>query len=340
MEEKIEGQSFVMPRLGLGEQLLSEYEINIEGVTKGRGSLLVFADGKTYMLKMFRGSKDKARELAGVLKKLERWDAAVEQVIPTREGEFLVREEGGPAYILKTFKSGKECDVKNPLEMLEGARKLADLHIALNDISGVETGLFRVPEHSLSQELYRHNRELRNLRNYIRRKKSKNGFEEIYQNVYETFYAQAEKIEKEMEREQTILGESQWGICHGDYHYHNLVDCDSVSRILHYENMRWDSQISDLAKYLRKLLEKNRWNAELGTDVIATYERIFPMGVEKKRELYLRLAYPEKFWKIANHYNNNKKAWSSKRDGEKLQQVIFQERERQAFLALLYNQME
>ena len=30
MEEKIEGQSFVMPRLGLGEQLLSEYEIEIE----------------------------------------------------------------------------------------------------------------------------------------------------------------------------------------------------------------------------------------------------------------------------------------------------------------------
>ena len=60
MEEKIEGQSFVMPRLGLGEQLLSEYEIEIEGVAKGRGSLLVFAGGKTYMLKMFQGSKDKA----------------------------------------------------------------------------------------------------------------------------------------------------------------------------------------------------------------------------------------------------------------------------------------
>lgn len=340
MEEKIEGQSFVMPRLGLGEQLLSEYEIEIEGVAKGRGSLLVFSGGKTYMLKMFQGSKDKAGELAVVLKQLADWDETVEQILPTKEGDFLVREEGGPAYILKSFKNGRECDIKNPLEMLEGARKLADLHMAFNEMVHPKTELFQTPEHSLPQELYRHNREMRNLRNYIRKKKSKNSFEEAYQNAYGVFYSQAEKIEREILQESISGEEKQWGFCHGDYHYHNLVDCDSRSRVLHFENMRWDSQVSDLAKYLRKLLEKNRWNPDLGLDVISTYERVLPLGDEKRRELYLRMAYPEKFWKIANHYNNNKKAWASKRDGEKLQQVIAQERDRQTFLELLYNQNE
>lgn len=337
MEEKIENQSFVMPRLGLGEQLLSEYDLCVEGVAKGRGSLLVFSAGKTYMLKRFGGSPEKAKCLAEVLEKLAQWDAENEQILPTKEGNFLVCEEGGLSYLLKTYKNGRECDVKNPMETLEGARKLADLHLALEGEFQEKRENFLAPEHGLSQELYRHNRELRNLKNYIRKKKGRNAFEESYLHAFDRFYAQAEKMQEAVLREEGIFSEKGWSLCHGDYHYHNVVDCAASGRIVHYENMRWDSPMSDLAKYMRKMLEKNGWDIALGKEVLATYERIRPLEEEKKRELCLRMSYPEKFWKIANHYNNNKKAWASKRDGEKLQQVIVQEKERQAFLIELYN---
>lgn len=337
MEEKIENQSYVMPRLGLGEQLLSEYDLCVEGVAKGRGSLLVYASGETYMLKSFGGSSEKAKYLANVLEKLAQWDADNERILPTKDGAFLVREEGGLSYLLKTYKNGKECDVKSPMETLEGARKLADLHLALEGGFKESREVFLAPEHCLSQELYRHNRELRNLKNYIRKKKGRNAFEESYLHAFEKFFAQAEQIQETVLREESLFLEKGWSLCHGDYHYHNVVDCATAGRILHYENMRWDSPICDLAKYMRKLLEKNHWEIVLGKEVLATYERIRPLEKEKKRELCLRMSYPEKFWKIANHYNNNKKAWASKRDGEKLQQVISQEKERQAFLTELYN---
>ena len=83
-------------------------------------------------------------------------------------------------------------------------------------------------------------------------------------------------------------------------------------------------------------MEKNHWNNELGMDMIATYNRVCLLSEMDMRELMLRLSYPEKFWKIANHYNNNKKALASKRDGEKLRQIISQEPMRQQFLSRLY----
>lgn len=337
MEKEIETSAFVMPRYGQGEQLLSEYNLTVDGVAKGRGSLLIYSGKQTYMLKEFRGSKERANALAQVLEKLAAWDPENETLLPTKEGEYLVREEGGPSYLLKTFHGGKECEVKNPMEVLEGARKLGALHMALRELSLEQTEVFLAPEHSLPRELYRHNREMRNLKNYIRKKKRKNAFEERYEEVYDTFYQQAILVEGKVSDDRSFLEPASRYLCHGDFHHHNVADCSRKSVILHYENMRMDSQMCDLAKYVRKVLEKNHWDKELGMEIITTYERVRKLEQNEWRELCLRLAYPEKFWKIANHYNNNKKAWASKRDGEKLMQIIAQESARQEFLERLYN---
>ncbi|MDD6194310.1 MAG: hypothetical protein PUB19_05365 [Lachnospiraceae bacterium] len=340
MEKEIESNSFVMPRFGQGEQLLSEYDLSVDNVSKGRGSLLIYSGKQTFMLKEFHGSKDKAKALAKVLQELAGWDGENETLVATKDGEYLVREEGGPSYLLKTYHGGRECDVKNPLEVLEGVRKLGELHITLRELSVEQEEVFYAPEHSLPRELYRHNREMRNLKNYIRKKKRKNAFEERYEEVYEIFYNQAMQVEKLIQEDGAFLEESGGYLCHGDFHHHNVVDCGHRSVILHYDNMRLDSQMSDLAKYVRKVLEKNHWNKELGMEIISTYERVRKPEREEWTELCLRLSYPEKFWKIANHYNNNKKAWASKRDGEKLMQIIAQEEARQEFLMRLYNRKE
>lgn len=340
MDENTEKNAFVIPRLGQGEQLLSAYDIPIKGIAKGRGSLIIYGENQTYMLKEFRGSKDKANALARVLEQLFTWDSHNERLIPTKEMEYTVQEEGGPAYILKTYHAGRECDVKSGVEVIEGARKLADLHIQLQQIVLENPSVFQAPEHGMEQEIFRHNRELRNLKNYIRKKKQENAFEEQYVSAYNEFYSQAQKIEDQILQEPEIIKESKIQICHGDFHHHNVYDCGGKSYIVHYENMRLDSAVADLTKYIRKVLEKNHWNQELGLQILNTYDRVSPLDEMQKKELHLRMSYPEKFWKIANHYNNNKKAWASKRDGEKLKQIIAQEKARQEFLELLYNRLK
>ena len=98
-----------------------------------------------------------------------------------------------------------------------------------------------------------------------------------------------------------------------------------------------DSAMSDLAKYTRKALEKNRWNAELGRQMLMTYQRVRPFRTGELQQLYLRLLYPEKFWKIANRYYNSHKAWLSGRNIEKLEKVVAQEDAREQFLQMLFH---
>ena len=61
-----------------------------------------------------------------------------------------------------------------------------------------------------------------------------------------------------------------------------------------------------------------------------------PLSARSYVELYYRLAYPEKFWKIVNFYYNSRKVWIPERNREKLQLVVEQEKEKQAFLDAVF----
>ena len=83
---------------------------------------------------------------------------------------------------------------------------------------------------------------------------------------------------------------------------------------------------------MRKLMEKNNWAEGIGFELINSYDKIRPMEKEEFRQLYYRLAYPEKFWKIVNFYYNSGKALIPGRNLEKLIRVTGQEKDKQDFL--------
>ena len=66
-------------------------------------------------------------------------------------------------------------------------------------------------------------------------------------------------------------------------------------------------------------------------DLIRGYDRVRKLSPEELKYLYVYLAYPEKFWKIANRYYNSHKAWLSGRNIEKLEKVVAQEDAREQF---------
>ena len=73
----------------------------------------------------------------------------------------------------------------------------------------------------------------------------------------------------------------------------------------------------------------------LGMDLICAYDRVRRLTAVELNYLYLYMAYPEKFWKIANRYYNTHKAWVSGRNIEKLEKFIRQEDERERFLEMM-----
>jgi uncharacterized protein YvpB len=107
--------------------------------------------------------------------------------------------------------------------------------------------------------------------------------------------------------------------------------------IVHLDNFCYDGRMSDLANFMRKILEKNNWNVGLGLDMVRAYNETVSMQPAQLAGLYGYIAYPEKFWKVANRYFNTHKAWLSGRSIEKLEKLIAQEKARWEFMEILFH---
>ncbi len=105
--------------------------------------------------------------------------------------------------------------------------------------------------------------------------------------------------------------ESKRQFAHGDFQYHNILFGNEKAAIINFEKCQWDSRVRDVALFLRKTLEKADWDITLGSLLLEEYEQVNPFTEDEKRQLFYRLAYPEKFRKIANFYYNSNKAFLS-----------------------------
>jgi CotS family spore coat protein len=171
------------------------------------------------------------------------------------------------------------------------------------------------------------------IKNYVKSRKRKNEFEMKFQSEYPHFTAQAQaSVELLAECEKNSPGRS---LCHGDFNQHNVVNTGHGWQIVNFEKVNYSSPISDLSNFLRKMMEKNDWDKELGLSLIRAYDRVRPLSSGEYRQLYALLLFPEKFWKLANHYYNSHKAWVSGRNIEKLDRMMEQEGRRGQFLDCL-----
>ena len=128
-------------------------------------------------------------------------------------------------------------------------------------------------------------------------------------------------------------------MCHGDYQYHNILMGTNGWFIVNFERCLADDPVRDLYLLLRKLCEKANWSVALGSELLRAYERERPISTESRIDLYYRLAYPEKFWKIVNFYYNSRKAWIPGKNQEKLEKLVAQEKEKQKFLDAVFREL-
>lgn len=311
------------------ESLFEQYALEILDTYKGRGAVFAVTDRGKFYLKEYSGSEAKAEFLAGMLDSVEEQGVHTETVVLTEEGNCLVKDPEGYSYILRRWCEGKECGTTNWDDILASVDILARLHNAMNRAGKELPEIFETDEGKLLKTYEKHTRELRTVKNYIRNRKSKSSFEQEFLGLYPKFEAQALEI---LDGLRAQSGKRGFGICHGDFNQHNIVFLNQEPAVISFDNLCYDIQVGDLARFMRKILEKNNWNMGLGMEMVRTYGRKKPLSEFENEQLYLRLAYPEKFWKIANHYYNANKAWGFGRYLEKLEKIKAEEANREQFL--------
>ena len=179
-------------------------------------------------------------------------------------------------------------------------------------------------------------RELKKVQTFIRKKQRKSDFESAYLEVIPDFLFQAGEIGRNMRESgyETLRQEAftEGRICHGEYMQHNVLFDRSKLIITNFEHAHLDLQCVDVALFLRKIMEKQGWRIAQGEKFLHAYEIICPLGEKERMILALRLSYPEKLWKLANHYYHTNKAWIPAKNLEKLKTFVNQQKEREKFV--------
>ena len=228
---------------------------------------------------------------------------------------------------------------------------------------------------TLEEELERHNREMQRAWIYIRSKRKKTEFELCVIGSYQMFYDQAlEAVQgiRELwpgadelpskgtgpyntgkclklgpyQEDQDALEAAEVQppvkkdrkplyLCHGDLDQHHVLMGGSYTAIIEYNRMHLGIQISDLYRFMRKVMEKHGWNLDLGLSMLDSYERVLPMEPKERGCLYYLFLYPEKYWKQLNFYYNANKAWIPARNTDKLRGLEEQQQARNSFLKRL-----
>lgn len=326
-------------------QILEQYPFLVNQTYKGRGALICDTDQGLKILKEYKGSESRADFLYKILMFLrENGQSRVDCIVKTKEERSIAVDTDETVYIVRDWYEGRECDVKNRDDILRSIRQLAGLHNIFRRYQEEIPDFLKVRPDTLLTEYEKHFRELKKVKNYIGGKKKKNDFEMEFARSCNPFLEQALEVialqEKELKRTRqdaagSSEGEALYGICHGDFNQHNVIFSREGPAVLNYEKAVYDVQTVDLSNFMRKILEKYNWNLGLGMDMLEVYHKNRNLTEDEWKQMYIRLAYPEKFWKISNHYYNTSKAWVCARDVEKLTKIIGQDEAKKQFLQVM-----
>ncbi len=315
--------------------VLEKYDIEVLRSWKGRGAILCETKTGIKILKEYKGSEERLQtqqQLLSLIK--ENGFYHVEEIIPSKEGNLVVKDEDMNSYYLKEYQEGKECNVREYQESSYAAQQMAMLHKAMELPQFVKEK--NMIPYSLETEFEKHNKELIKIKKYLKAKRGKTDFEYFLYQHYDRFLEKAEKILEEVKQNSILCSHEDFlqkgCLCHGDFQHHNVIFCKDEVFFINFEKYVLDSPMRDLSLFFRKMMEKNNWSKELGQFVLQSYEKQKKLTQEEKYQLYFRLSYPEKFWKIVNFYYNSPKVWIPATNMEKLQKILKQEDEKFLFL--------
>ncbi len=315
--------------------VLEQYDVEVLRSWKGRSAILCETKTGIKILKEYKGSEKRLTLQKKILEIMdEHGFQNHERILTTKDGEVLVKDEEMNSYCLKEYVEGKECNLNDYKDSCKAVAAMAYLHRSMKIPALIAEE--NMQPFSLIEEFEKHNRELRRVKKYLKTKRQKEDFEYYLYLNFDSFLQKAEEVVEEMKQREAIFSKEQLqqerALCHGDMQHHNILMLKEDVYFVNFEKFALDSPMRDLGLFLRKVMEKNLWSEELGQYILQSYEKENPMTEAQKYQLYYRLKYPEKFWKIVNFYHNSPKAWIPGKYGDKLENLIRAEEMKNAYL--------
>ena len=328
MDEKIAG-------------LLAQYEVEVYRAGRVKGAWLLDTNEGLKLFGSCLSSEGKIGFEQSVKQQIkEHGFLNIDSYVPTREGNYLVQGPYNETFVMRDWFLGEECDSQNRENIRLTVETLARLHKSMSGIELSEEMLAFCKQPRLTELLEKRNRELRRVRTYIRDKKQKNAFEQKFLSQFALQYAQAEQATESLNKEayeayykKTV---EQGSVLHGNYTHHSVIFYSDGIAVTGFQKAGTGIQIHDFYLLFRKMMEKWEWDIALGEEMLNAYEKVRTIPKEERELLPVLLSYPEKFWKVANQYYNNRKSWIPEKNMQKLIQTMEQAKKKEESIRTLF----
>lgn len=325
-----------------GNGVICKYDFTVNKTGRTKGSILLETDKGFFLLREYKGTKKHLEYEEDLLNRLNDNNVLkVDVIVRDSDGNLLNQGEDGKSYVMHRWYPAKDIEQRDTALLIKAAGVLGKLHMFMNNLKYDDVYLnecFNAEQsyRQLSSEFDKHNREMKRTRTFIRDKQKKNEFELMILSSFDKFYYDAIETGKYLQNKE-ISGffeesKSLGRLIHGAYNYHNIVAVGDKLMVTNFEHSKCGIQIRDLYDFMRKVMEKHSWNNELGMRLLNEYRKNREISEAELKYLALKLRYPEKYWKILNHYNNNNKSWIPDKDVAKLKSVIEQQDKRMDFV--------
>ena len=299
-----------------GLSVLEQYGLNALSSGRVRGALLCRTEKGPVILREFHGSEKKLSMQQQLLEKLKKQNCFVDAYLRNQEGVLVSRDKDAIPYTAQIWFEGRECDTKSETDILKSIRTLAQIH----KIMQLPVEMDYVGR-DLQDEYSRHNQEMKKIRRFIRKKGASNQFEKDYLKSVEWFLQKGE--------EATDMLETT------DY---NVLILGKNTAVTNFSHWSFDVQMADLYRFMRKILEKYCWDLHIARKMLSAYNSVRPISESEWQNLRVRFCYPEKYWKLANHYYTHNKAVVSGKNVEKLRTLIHQKKQWEEFSKQCFRQ--
>lgn len=317
--------------------ILEQYEIDVKNTRKVRDAVLCETAQGMFLIKEMKLSEKRLSVLDYLSEHLRMSGCEnIDWILKTKEEQLFTTSEEGNPYFLKKWFIGKECDVRREKDVLDAVDNLTKVHRALSN-----TELPIQEGEDLRDSFFRHNREMKKVRSHMRQRVGKSDFELAFLKYFDAMYSYADEALERLKESnyESLLKESRENhqYIHGDYNYHNVLITYDGMATTNFEHVQRNVQVTDLYYFFRKVMEKNHWDVSLGDKMLNTYQRKRPFQPGELEYIAICLAYPEKFWKVANSYERSRKVWIPAKNLEKLELVIRQDMEKKSFLKTIFS---
>lgn len=251
--------------------------------------------------------------------------------IHTRSGEpyFTYNER---VFFVTEWIDGRESNLKDPVDLEMAMTALAKMHRASKGFHPPAEIRLKSRHGKWTDRFRGRTEELRRYRELASQKTVPTDFDRYFLKHVGSEIADCEKalflLEEGGYPEMARQADCEGGFCHNDYVYHNVMinDREPGAYIIDFDYARHDLRVYDIARVIRRVIKQKDHQTDLLDIILTAYNSEYPLNPREYILLAAFLQFPQRFWRIADRYYNQKYAWPEKRYYRELKRSIKRQR--------------